>query len=139
MIGAAICVPGFVDDRRKTIILDINMGLRDFALGEMLQAALEMPVFVVEETNAWLLAEAEYGAVALPENVFFLLIGSALGRGIGGSIMLNGGILSGSRGFSGEIGHMTLDPRARNAPAAAKGAGRRWAASRVSSRRLSPS
>jgi predicted NBD/HSP70 family sugar kinase len=110
VIGAAICVPGFVDDRRKTIILDINMGLRDFGLGEMLQAALEMPVFVVEETNAWLLAEAEYGAVALPENVVFLLIGSALGRGIGGAIMLNGGILSGSRGFSGEIGHMTLDP-----------------------------
>jgi len=110
LIGTAVCVPGFVDDRRKTIILDIAMGLRDFALGEMLQDALGMPVFVVEETNAWLLAEAEYGAAALPQNVVFLLIGSALGRGIGGAIMLNGTILTGSRGFSGEIGHMSLDP-----------------------------
>jgi predicted NBD/HSP70 family sugar kinase len=121
VIGTAVCVPGFVDDKRKTIILDINMGLKDVALGEMLQNALAMPVFVIEEANAWLLAEAEYGAIGLPENVVFLLIGSALGRGIGGAIMLNGAILSGSRGFSGEIGHMSLDPEGPGCTCGRKG------------------
>jgi len=110
VIGAAVCVPGFVDETFKNIVMDVNLGLKDVPLGEMLQASLGIPVFVIEEANAWLLAEAEYGQAELSENVIFVLIGSGLGKGIGGTVMVNGTILSGSQGFSGEVGHMSLDP-----------------------------
>ena len=33
-----------------------------------------------------------------------------LGTGVGGGIIVDGKIIDGSRGYGGEIGHMTVDP-----------------------------
>ena len=109
LIGIGVCIPGFVDSTGKRIVLDVNLNLRDVDLGEVLQARLQRPVFVVEEANAWMLAELEYGGLNLGQSALFVLIGLGMGRGIGGSIMVDGRIVTGHQGFAGEIGHTTLD------------------------------
>jgi N-acetylglucosamine kinase len=66
-----------------------------------LSAYLERPVYVINDANAFALAEARLGQ-AKGHDVVLAVI---LGTGIGGGIVVNGHILCGADGTAGEWGH----------------------------------
>jgi N-acetylglucosamine kinase len=71
------------------------------ALSDELSAYLERPVYVINDANAFALAEARLGQAKAHAVVMAVI----LGTGIGGGIVVNGDILSGADGTAGEWGH----------------------------------
>nr|WP_211303971.1 ROK family protein [Pseudosporangium ferrugineum] len=97
--GAALAVPGLVtgDD---TVRIAPNLGWLDVAVGEL----GGLPVAVDNEAN--LAALSELGTGELPPS--FVYISGEIG--IGAGIVLDGALFRGVRGWSGEIGHLAIDP-----------------------------
>jgi len=79
-----------------------------FMVGKPFQKDLEnvlaRPVRTANDANCLALAEAVDGAGAGYANVFGLIMGT----GIGGGLILNGKIVEGANGTTGEIGHVPL-------------------------------
>lgn len=73
-------------------------------LSNLIEARLGLPVKVNNDANAAAIGEKAYG-VAAGMNDFIVL---TLGTGVGGGIVCNGHLLSGARGFAGELGHVTF-------------------------------
>ncbi len=71
-------------------------------LANLMEARLGLPVKINNDANAAALGEKAYG-VAAGMNDFIVL---TLGTGVGGGIVCNGHLLSGARGFAGELGHV---------------------------------
>ncbi|MET3899754.1 putative NBD/HSP70 family sugar kinase [Devosia sp. UYZn731] len=68
---------------------------------------LQKPIFADNESNCAALAEVMWGAAAGVED--FVLF--KLDLGVGGAIVANGKVLSGSSGAAGEFGHMVIEPQ----------------------------
>ena len=110
ILGIGICQPGIVDTEGKIIKKDIQLGWTEFPLGLMIQEKLNIPLFLIEESNAKLIAEIEFGDISTSDNVLYVLIGSSVDGGISGAILIKNSILTGSHGFAGEIGHSVINP-----------------------------
>ena len=63
-------------------------------------------VKATNDANAAALGEIWMGAAADYNSAVMI----TLGTGVGGGIIVDGKIIDGSRGYGGEIGHMTVDP-----------------------------
>lgn len=104
--GIGIGAPGAVDFEAGRVIFAPNMpGWKDVPLKKELEKRLEVPVFIENDCNIAVLGvhEKEFGGK--PRN----LIGIFVGTGIGGGIILDGKLFSGSNHTAGEIGHMVLE------------------------------
>ncbi|MBD3237743.1 MAG: ROK family protein [Candidatus Eisenbacteria bacterium] len=77
---------------------------RDVPLAARVGRALNLPAFLLNDANAFTLAEARLGAGAGASPV----VGVTLGTGVGGAIVLDGRLLDGVHGFAGEVGHMSV-------------------------------
>jgi predicted NBD/HSP70 family sugar kinase len=105
--GAVVAVPGLVDVRSGIVAVAPNVGWRDLPLRELVRAGLDRPDVVVAVGN-----DANLGAVA--EH----LAGAARGTrdlvyvsgevGVGAGLVLDGHLVRGAVGFSGEVGHTPL-------------------------------
>lgn len=73
-------------------------------LGTMVQARLKLPTTVTNDANAAAIGEMMYGSAAGMKNFIVL----TLGTGVGAGIVCDGHLLSGTRGFAGELGHVTF-------------------------------
>jgi predicted NBD/HSP70 family sugar kinase len=108
VLGLTIGVPGLVD-RDGVVRVAPNLGWRDVDLRGRLAAALGDTGFEVRVDNdANLAAVAEYrwGSCAGVTNLAYLT-GEV---GVGAGLIVDGQPLRGARGFTGEIGHIQLDP-----------------------------
>jgi N-acetylglucosamine kinase len=65
--------------------------------------ALKLPVFIANDADCFILAEAIQGAGSGYRNVF----GIILGTGVGGALVIDGRLVTGAGGFAGEWGHGT--------------------------------
>ena len=73
-------------------------------LTNLMEARLSMPVKINNDANAAAIGEKAYG-VAAGMNDFIVL---TLGTGVGAGVVCNGHLLSGARGFAGELGHVSF-------------------------------
>jgi predicted NBD/HSP70 family sugar kinase len=108
VLGLTVGVAGLVDDS-GVVRLAPNLDWRDLALREALIRAMDRPSFpVAVENDANLAARAEhrYGAYAGTPNLVYLN-GHA---GVGSGIIADGRLLRGGLGYSGELGHVQIDP-----------------------------
>lgn len=112
--GAAVAVPGLVDTE-GVVRLAPNLGWREVSVPaalDQLDPALTFtqPLRVDNEAN--LAALGELHAVAAEARPAarrsFVYVSGEIG--IGAGIVLDGALFRGARGFSGELGHMTVDP-----------------------------
>ncbi|MCW2881973.1 MAG: hypothetical protein JWQ95_6073 [Sphaerisporangium sp.] len=107
--GIGVAVPGLVDVARGAVAFAPNLGWRDLPLAERLRAEIGdvgAPVMVDNDANLAALAEYTGGVAAgTPDMVY--LTGEV---GVGGGIVVGGKLLRGADGFSGEVGHMPVDP-----------------------------
>ena len=101
--GVGIGVPGPVDDK-GVIIKAVNLGWDTMNIHEELGKLLGLPVQAGNDANVAALGEMWKGGGQGYENLVLV----TLGTGVGGGIIINGKILTGSTGAGGEIGHMHL-------------------------------
>lgn len=105
ILGVGVGVPGAVLEFTK-VNECVNLGWGSVNVGEELSKLLGYPVKVTNDANVAALGELWTGAAADYESAVMV----TLGTGVGGGIIVDGHIINGSRGYGGEIGHMTVDP-----------------------------
>jgi predicted NBD/HSP70 family sugar kinase len=107
--GAALAVPGLVSG--GVIHWAPNLGWREVPVPDRLAG---LPVRLDNEANLAALGEQQ-----LSRNTDFIYISGEIG--IGAGIVLDGRLFRGARGFSGEIGHMTIRPDGPDCRCGARG------------------
>jgi predicted NBD/HSP70 family sugar kinase len=107
--GLGVAIPGLVDEAARVVSCAPNLSWDDVpvlpALGEPLAGRLGV-VTVGNDANRAAVAEYRVGRHAGTPNLVYVT-GEV---GIGGGMIVHGTPLLGSRGYGGEVGHMTLDP-----------------------------
>ncbi len=110
-IGAAdfhrigVGVPGVVDRTTGRVSHAVNLGCDDIDLAQALSERLGAPVRIENDVNA--AAIGAYRLLGLASSMAYLNLGTGLAAGI----VIDGELWRGSRGLSGEIGHIPVDPR----------------------------
>ncbi|MCH4191330.1 MAG: ROK family glucokinase [Butyrivibrio sp.] len=101
--GVGIGAPGAVDGE-GVVHQAVNLGWTRFNLKEELHSMVKLPVKAGNDANVAALGEAWRGGGKGHDNMLLV----TLGTGVGGGIINEGKILSGSTGSGGEIGHIHL-------------------------------
>ena len=100
-----IATPGTVDDKNGIVERCYNLPFDHFPIAKIFQRYLPgKPVFVANDANAAALGEAVAGAARGSRNSVTI----TLGTGVGGGIIIDGKIYSGSNGAAGELGHIVI-------------------------------
>ena len=105
VIGLGVGVPGAVLEFAK-VNECVNLGWGSVDVAGELSKLTGCPVKATNDANAAALGEIWMGAAAEYNSAVMI----TLGTGVGGGIIIDGKIVDGSRGYGGEIGHMTVDP-----------------------------
>jgi predicted NBD/HSP70 family sugar kinase len=106
IVGVTLAAPGPVQDRSRVRFAP-SIGWRDFDAGSRLRTALGSDVVAVSvENEAALAAIAEWHATDGELRNFVCVFGDFE---LGAGIVLHGELLRGAHGWSGELGHVTVD------------------------------
>ena len=103
MLGIGISLPGLIDVKTGLSYTYLNTGR---PAAEVLSEKTGFPVFIEHDTRAMAWGEQAFGLARGFQNVLCLNAGS----GIGLSMILNGKIYLGHSGYSGEFGHIQIEP-----------------------------
>ncbi len=106
--GIGVGIPGFADDKGRIVNMP-NAPLLNFNLASFLKRKYRCSVVVENDANCFALAEYAFGAGKGSKVMFGLITGT----GVGGGIIIDGKVFSGSEGGAGEIGHLLLDRSAK--------------------------
>lgn len=112
--GLAVAVPGLVARDARTVVRAPNLDWRDTDLGDLL--TVDFPLTVGNEANFGALAELWLGEDT-PRD--FLHVSAEIG--IGAAVVVDGGLLRGTRGFAGELGHVPVQPDGPECPCGGRG------------------
>jgi len=104
--GIGIGAPGAVDFDAGTVIFAPNLeGWKEIPLKKELEKMLGVPVFVENDCNISTLGVYVAELKSKPRS----MVGIFVGTGIGGGLIIDGELFSGSGHTAGEIGHMVLE------------------------------
>lgn len=101
LLGVGLGVPGPVRDQRFVSNV-VNLGWRDVDIVDVLSRFIHCPILVENDANVAALGEFWQGAGFQVDSLVFI----TLGTGVGGGVILNRKLFTGSTGAGGEIGHM---------------------------------
>ncbi len=104
VVGVGIGVPGPVKDD-GTVLRCVNLGWGVFNVEEEFEELFGLPVKVGNDANMASLGEMWQGG----GKGFSSIVMVTLGTGVGGGIIINGKMLSGTNGAGGEIGHICVN------------------------------
>ena len=104
IVGISIGAPGIIN-KDGDILLAPNLGWKDVSIKSELEAAFLIPVLIENEANLGAYGEKKFGSGQGIENLIYI----SMGIGVGSGIIINGDLYKGNNGFSGELGHMTID------------------------------
>ena len=103
-IGLAI--PGPVDRERNVITISTNIpGCANYPFADNIQKNTGIPVFLDNDANVAGLAEAVLGS-GKGYNVVYYITHST---GIGGALIVDGKVISGHKGYAGEVANVIVD------------------------------
>lgn len=106
IIGVGISAIGPLNTTAGTILNPPNFfGICDFPIVRILEEQMNVPVFLQNDMNAAALAEKYFGLAHEVSNFGYI----GISNGIGAGIVIDDRLFEGTRGFSGEIGHMVID------------------------------
>jgi glucokinase len=116
-------VPGLVS-RSGVIKASPNLvDITDFPVGQMLSERLGFAVDVDNDATCAAAAEWQFGAGRGATDLVMV----TLGTGIGGGVIAGGQLIRGANGFTGEIGHVVVDPDGPPCPCGRRGCWERYA------------
>jgi len=99
-------IPGLVNRQTDVVMIspDLPSTIREGLHAELIKAT-GLRVEIENDANAAAYGEFKVGAGRGSRDIFYMMIGN----GIGGAIILDGKLWTGSSGFAGEVGHITID------------------------------
>jgi len=106
-VGAiGVAIPGLVNRQTDRIVSspDLPSKIQEDLHSELTRAT-GLRVEIENDANAGAYGEFVAGAGRDSRDIFYIMIGN----GIGGAIILDGKLWTGSSGFAGEVGHITID------------------------------
>jgi predicted NBD/HSP70 family sugar kinase len=110
IIGIGIGVPGGVDEVSGFLHFAPNLGWRNVSLGPALHEKLNgtalagVPLFVQNEADVAALGEMEFNSLQAADPLLYV----SINQGVGAGVIVGQRLLTGNRGFAGEVGHMVL-------------------------------
>lgn len=110
IIGIGVGVPGGVDEERGFLHFAPNLGWRDIPVRSELSERLDgsalenIPLFVQNEADVAAIGEMEFNAQQALDPLLYV----SINHGVGAGVIVGDRLLTGSRGFAGEVGHMVL-------------------------------
>lgn len=104
VVGVGLGAPGPID-AQGIVYNAVNLGWGVFSIKDTLSKLLDMPVMAGNDANVAALGEMWKGGGKGYKN----LVAVTLGTGVGGGIIVEGKILTGSVGAGGEIGHVHVE------------------------------
>ncbi|REK75127.1 ROK family transcriptional regulator [Paenibacillus paeoniae] len=104
IVGIGVGVPGIVDDH-GTMFFAPNLKWGQLELQRMLEDKFNLPVTIDNEANAGAQGEQNYGAGRGVAHQIYVSVGIGIGTGI----ILNNELYKGASGFSGELGHLSIE------------------------------
>jgi predicted NBD/HSP70 family sugar kinase len=108
LVGVGVAVVGVVRRSDGMVSMAPNLGWRDEPLGERLAEVLgtAIPMALANEADMAALAELRRGAARGADDII-VIWGSV---GVGGGLIVDGQPLTGVAGYSGEVGHIPVNP-----------------------------
>jgi predicted NBD/HSP70 family sugar kinase len=101
----ALSIPGYLDKKGNYIFTGDNLScLKGVNLQKEIQSLVDLPVFIENDANCFAVAEANFGKYKNANSLF----GFIWGTGIGGGIVIDRKLYSGSFNRAGEIGKIKL-------------------------------
>jgi len=110
VIGIGIGLPGGVDEARGFLHFAPNLGWHEVPVGALLAEKLAasalagVPLFLQNEADVAALGELEFNPTQASDPLLYL----SINQGVGAGVIVGDQLLTGSRGFAGEVGHMVL-------------------------------
>lgn len=104
IVGIGAGVPGLVDES-GTVLFAPNLQWRDVPLRRQLAERYALPISIDNEANAGALGEQIFGAGRGIANLIYV----SAGIGIGTGLVLHKQLYKGTSGFSGEMGHLSVE------------------------------
>lgn len=104
--GVGVGAPGPVDGK-GIVHRAVNLGWGTFSIKDTLENLLSMPVMAGNDANVAALGEMWMGG----GQGYRDLVVVTLGTGVGGGIIIDGKMLTGSTGAGGEIGHIHVNDK----------------------------
>lgn len=102
--AVGIGTPGSINPKTGIVTYSNNLGFYDLPLGDMLRERLGVDLFLENDANAAAYGEYIAGAGRGTKN----FIAVTLGTGVGGGIIIDGKLYSGSNYAGGELGHTVI-------------------------------
>lgn len=103
--GVGVGARGAVDPEHGEVIFAPNLGWKEVAVVKALEKRLDIPVFLENDCHVCMLGVYEQELKSKPKNV----LGVFIGTGIGGGLIINGELYTGTNHTAGEVGHMVID------------------------------
>ncbi len=105
VLGIGFSAPGPLNPKTGVIVAPPNLpGWHNVPLADMIKEEFGVPVYVGNDANVAVLAEASKGAAQGCRHVVFLTIST----GIGGGMICDGLLLLGNEGLGAEAGHIPM-------------------------------
>ncbi|MFI6643945.1 ROK family protein [Streptomyces sp. NPDC050504] len=115
-VGAGLAVPSAVAEPEGTALNPLHIAwpagarVRDIFAERVRAAGIEGPAFTGNDVNLAALAEHRHGAGRGAGHLLCVATGH---RGVGGALVLDGRLHTGSSGLALEVGHLTVTPEGR--------------------------
>ncbi|SCK27808.1 glucokinase [Streptomyces sp. WMMB 714] len=104
--AVGIGAPGYVDDKRATVLFTPNLTWRHEALKDKVEQRIDLPVVIENDANAAAWGEYKFGIGTGHEDVVCITIGT----GLGGGVIIGGKLHRGRFGVAAEFGHIRMVP-----------------------------
>jgi glucokinase len=105
LISIGISCGGPLDSKNGVVQSPPNLpGWDNIPIVKLFEEMFHVPVYLQNDANACALAEWKFGAGKGSQNMIFLTFGT----GMGGGIIINGRLYSGTNDLAGEVGHIRL-------------------------------
>lgn len=110
IIGIGVGLPGGVDEAEGFLHFAPNLGWSEVPVGALLRekfagtALADVPLFVQNEADVAALGELEFHPSPLTDPLLYV----SINQGVGAGVIVGGRLLTGHRGFAGEVGHIVL-------------------------------
>lgn len=106
--GVGVGLPGVLRLSKGETVYLPNLPGRwpDVPVEAILEEKIGMPAYILNDVRSFTLGEKTFGAGRHVQNMVCL----AIGTGIGGGIVIDGGLYLGNGGTAGEVGHQTVLP-----------------------------
>jgi predicted NBD/HSP70 family sugar kinase len=102
LVGIGVGAPGLINTRQGIVVNAVNLNWQDLPLARLLHERYDLPVSVLNDSQATAIGEFVYGDHNSDGNLIVVNVR----HGIGAGILINGRIFQGDGGGAGEIGHV---------------------------------